>query len=213
MNNKIHNNNKSLANYSFLRNCVFTQNQLNRLAMEYNNIATTMLPAGVFGGILRGYEPEIRQDAILLALDWHTKRHNPNSDENNYSIHRSMATALYYVKKRYARHLYNLALREMHSSPIDHVDSSQANISNPIEFDVNIAAELVQTAISKLLLSGRISIMDAMISTWVFVDREPVKQVASRIKVDRSAVYQRLRKNKTIIRSILSNIEIPNLYV
>ena len=43
---------------------------LNQLGIELDTLARRSLRDGVLRGILKGHEEEVRQEAILLALEW-----------------------------------------------------------------------------------------------------------------------------------------------
>lgn len=191
--------------------------ELNQVAKELNQLAKSMLPDGVLSGILTGCEPEIRQDGILMALGWRfrdrTKTDDPNlgAELDLWSAPRALSAALRFTKKRYISELGNRNKR---------YESLHENIQdkNPHHYAIDFAEwpqdtviELIRRAIEKAVRAGKLSPVNGLIATQIYVDGKSVSQVSAERGVHRSAINQRIRGIRTTLKHVADTIELPYL--
>ncbi|MCP5543860.1 MAG: hypothetical protein H7A49_08130 [Akkermansiaceae bacterium] len=190
--------------------------ELNQLAQQLNEIARFRLRDGVLNGVLGGREAEIRQDAILMVLDWYLRRASRSSDveetASSWASERLLAKALAFVKKQHARQLTNEADR--------HVEAAEWNMGScfhhyckgmhdwPEESKHEMLRQAIHTAVHTKLISHS----NASIALLVLRAGEPVPMVAERLGVKRGAIYQRLHRVREKIAPIIANLDPPSAH-
>lgn len=209
-------NNHSNPNLLSADNSV-VDDEVNRVAVELDLLARSFFREGVRGGLLAHQEDEIRQDAILLALKWFANGNKPPSAEDEPPIRpwnaaHAMASALNFTKRRYYKRLNKEAERkagldEAHIGSCNHYFDL-----NPREWPEATVRELIRQAIHLVVKSGRISQANGRIALNVFHHEEPVKQIAKRRKVHRTAIYQRLSPVRRELTDVVGTLEMPVLW-
>jgi len=192
--------------------------KLDRLAEEIDILTRNSLKDGVLGGILCGHENEIRQNAILLVLDWlmrgdraSAKCHVPGKKRAKclWNLSRLVAKALRLCKLRAIRHLTtegtrNESLNEFNGGYCVHpTDLSPWELSNAIRRQMALSA--LQIAVK----SGRLSASNACVARQILGGRMSVEDVATRLKVTDNAIYQRLNRIRGILPEVIAEIEVP----
>lgn len=193
---------------------------LDRLAREIGAIARGCLRDGVLGGILRGYEDDIRQDAILLVLTWvlRGERENHGSParesgkaHGSWNLPHAVAKALRICKMRTARGLAKHARGQETLTEINggvckhHSDLSSWDWPNPVK------SQMALRSLRVAVKSGQLSHANACVAVLILEGCMSVDQVAKNLKVSTGAIYQQLRRIKRILPSMIEGMEPPLL--
>lgn len=179
------------------------------LASDLDLLAKGKLPDGCLNGALRGQEPEIRQDAILLALRWFGKC----SNKDGWVPAASIAHALRFIKLSYAR---RLSKHPAHVQLDEEALSGSLILPNP---DTNPmsgrpqAIHMAVEAIHQATQCGRISTSNAAIVLMVLQDGQPVSRIAKKLKLTRGAIHYHINQVRGALPAIVANIEEPNYRV
>lgn len=178
--------------------------QFESLASELNNIAKVKLPDGCLDGVLRGEEPEIRQDAMLLALRWYAQ----TTKKEEWHAARSLSYALRYIKLRYARRLsmqpeYVQLLEEV--IPASLVVDPQ---NEPLSSRSN-ATQMAIQAIHQATHQGHITLSNAAIVLMVLESGQPVSDIARRLQMTVGAIYYHITQVRNSLPSTIETIEEP----
>lgn len=176
------------------------------LASQLDLLAKGKLPDGCLDGVLRTQEPEIRQDAILLALRWFAKC--TNKDE--WVPAASIAHALRFVKLRYAR---RLSKRPEHVQMDEELTPVSLTLANPDTHPLSgrpHAAHMAIQAIHQATQGGRISTSNAAIVLMVLQDGQPVSSIAKKLKLTSGAIHYHLNQVRAALPAIVANIEEPS---
>lgn len=190
---------------------------LNHLANEMHALAHKFLRDGVLQGTLSGQEGEIRNDAVLLALEWFVKSSNPmdmkasGAPRQPWHLPRALAAALKVVKLRHARLLTNAMLD---TEPLNEMNGGSTPHYSDIaqqDWPEAVKQEVLRRGINAAVVSGRITHANACIARLVFIKYMPVSHVAERRNVDRSAIYQHLWRVRDAMPEILETVEVPTI--
>jgi len=190
---------------------------LNNLAAELDGLARKALPDGVLQGILAGQESAIRNDAVVLALQWFlrqivsTKISEGGQPDMPWHAPRAIAHALRFAKMRNARFILQGTrllepLEEFHGESNPHPSDLL-----PHDWAEPIARKMLCQGIRLAARSGRISHANASIARLVYLDGIPVSQVAKRRGVHRSAIYQQIWRVIDALPEVLEDIEVPSM--
>lgn len=175
------------------------------LAFQLNQLAKIKLPDGCLDGVLRAQEPEIRQDAILLALRWYGKCIN----KEEWGPAASVAHALRFIKLRYARRLCKHPELVQLNEEIIPVSQAVANPdTNPMSGRPHATHMAIQ-AIRQATQRGRISTSNAAIVLMVLQDGQPVSSIAKKLKLTSGAIHYHLNQVRAALPSIVANVEEP----
>ena len=175
------------------------------LAAQLDLLARGKLPDGRLDWVLRGQEPEIRQDAILLALRWFGKCSNKDERGPAYFI----AHALRFIKLRYAR---RLSKHPEHVQLNEEIMPVSLILDNP---DTNPmsgkphATHMVIQAIHQATQRGRISTTNAAVALLVLQDGQPVSSIAKKLGLTRGAIHYHINQVRAALPAIIANIEEP----
>ena len=187
--------------------------ELNQLAEHLDSLARTRLRDGVLDGLLRGHEEEVRQDAVLMVLEWYLKdqlnRTAGGETTAAWVSGRSLPSALRITKLRMKR---KLAQQQGRQTELD--DSNVGTCLHHYyktvdEWPRESAKEMIRQAICAAVSAGRISHKNACVALLVYQDEMPVTEVAGRLGRHRSAIKQQLDRVRREIGPILENIELP----
>ena len=180
-------------------------------------LAHKFLRNGVLQGTLSGQEDEIRNDAVLLALEWFVKSSNPaitkasGAPRQPWHTPRALASALKVVKLRHARSLTKTMLD---TEPLDEMNGGSIPHYSDIaqqDWPEVVKQEMLRRGINAAVVSGRISHANACIARLVLIKFMPVNQVAERRNVDRSAIYQHIWRVRDAMPEILEAVEVPTI--
>lgn len=174
------------------------------LASQLDKLANGKLPDGCLDGVLRAQEPEIRQDAILLALRWYAKCTN----KNEWVPAASIAHALRFVKLRYAR---RRAKRPEHLQLLEEAVPCLV-IANPDNNPMSNrphAVQMATQAIHQATQCGRISTSNAAIVLMVLQDGEPVSSLAKKLNLTSGAIRYHINQVRSALPKFIDRIEEP----
>lgn len=197
--------------------CKHNEQNLDDLAAELDCLARKSLRDGVLKGVLSGQEYEIRNDAVLLALQWFVRTSNPAMPNNIEKLvpiwhaPRALAHALKIVKMRLARSLTKGTLETVLINETNGGSTPHPSDLTPKEWPAAIAREVLCRGIRLAAKSGLISQANACIARMVYLDDMPISQIAIRRGVHRSAVSQQIWKVKRVLPEILETIEFPSM--
>lgn len=197
--------------------CKHNEQNLDALAAELDCLARKSLRDGVLKGVLSGQEYEIRNDAVLLALQWFVRTSDPAMPNNIEKLvpiwhaPRALAHALKIVKMRLARSLTKGTLETVLINETNGGSTPHPSDLTPKEWPAAIAREVLCRGIRLAAKSGLISQANACIARMVYLDDMPISQIAIRRGVHRSAVSQQIWKVKRVLPEILETIEFPSM--
>lgn len=184
---------------------------IERIARELDTLARQRLPDGVFRGELASCEAEIRQDSILLALSWYMRYLTDEEHRANYPWipARALAHALKIQKRDRLKALGKERGNSSGMPPMDQQASLHPAMVRPSDWSASTIEPIVTEAIHTALLRGDISMVNALIAMEVFVAGVSAKEVADRLGMHRSNVYQHLQRTRRITADIIGRIEAP----
>ena len=192
--------------------------KLDRLAEEIDTLVRGALKDGVLGGILCGHEDEIRQDAILLVLDWLMRGDRESAEchvtgkknsKGPWNLSRLVAKALRFCKLRARRHLTAEAIRNESLNELNGGFSIHHTDLAPWEWSNSIRRQMALSALQIAVRSGRLSASNACVVRQLLSGRMSVEDVATRLKVTGNAIYQRLNRIRRILPDVIAEIEVP----
>jgi hypothetical protein len=183
---------------------------IEEMAGTLNNIANMKLREGTLPRMLQGQESEIRQDAVLKALGWYKKYvlWSNQTEHENWCPERSLNYALKWTI------LDHLKVISKHMPSVDDpkfmgLVCAYGSKKDKIDYNIAQIAEILRIAVRKALESGEITSSNAMIAMMVIDEEKPVQAIARQLGVDRSGIYQQLRKLKHVLKPILEQMDYP----
>lgn len=188
---------------------------LDQVAGQLDELARLKLRDGRLDGILRGYEADIRQESILLALAWYVRCQPQDSSgsggETEWNVPKGLATATKFVRRRFVDVLKK---QPANSTAVSITELDLGRVMHPSDIPAHAlpahrARAMVRDGISKALKSGHISLSNATVGRMVICDAEGTKAVAKRLKIHRSNVYQHIWKVRDAIAPMMDDIEMP----
>lgn len=184
---------------------------IERTAKDLDTLARQRLPDGVFEGDLRGFEAEIRQDAILQALTWYLRCLQDKAYLAKYPWipARALAEALRVRKRDHLKGMDKNRKRSNDMPSVDDPTSLHPAMVRPCNWSASTIERVVAEAIQTALRRGQISSVNALIAMEVFVSGVSAKEMADRLRMHRSNVYQHLDRTKRITAEIIQRIEVP----
>ena len=192
--------------------------KLDRLAEEIDSLVRGALKDGMLGGILCGHEGEIRQDAILLVLDWLMRGDRESAEchvtgkknsKGPWNLSRLVAKALRFCKLRARRHLTAESIRNESLNELNGGFSIHPTDLAPWEWSASIRREMAMRGLHIAVRSGKLSHSNACVARLILDGRMSVEDVASRLKVTGNAIYQRLNRIRRILPDVIAEIEVP----
>ena len=216
-NHKNRSNNSSNLNSNRL-------DDLDWIAKKLDQIGRRLLPNHVIrDGILKGSEPEIRQEALIMAVGGYLQNNPSYAYARNKhddvaverAMERCMAIALRICKTRMASRLgradsrMTLLHQQMHeSSSNSYPHPSQLH---PTDWPTDLKACVIMRSVSKAVGEGRLSLANASMITMICVDGMQVRDVAQVFKISCSAAYQQIRRARRVIPEIIDQVEVSLL--
>jgi hypothetical protein len=209
--NKLRRSDKSRKKTHITPKC--SDQELDNLAAELEKLARKSLPDGVRQGIFSNQEGEIRNDAVILALQWYVRQREQPGRGSQQAWHapREIANALKFVKLRYMKMLVK---RAMPTEPLNEINGGNTPHPSdlvPCEWPENIKREILSQCIRIAVNTGRISHVNACIARLVYLEGFPVSRVSKQRGVHRTAINQRLWRIIPVLREVLEHIEVPSM--
>lgn len=178
---------------------------LESLASQLDQLARAKLPDSCLDGVLRAQEPEIRQDAVLLALRWFGRC----SSKDEWVPAASIAHALRFIKLRYARRLSKRPEHVQMDEELTPVSLILANPdTNPLSGRPHATRMAIQ-AIHQATQRGSISTSNAAIVLMVLQDGYAVSTIARKLKLTTGAIHYHINQVRAALPAIVANIEEP----
>ncbi len=188
---------------------------LEQVANQLDELARLKLRDGRLDGILRGYEADIRQESILLALDWYVRGQPQDSSgsggETEWNAPKTIGGAMKLIRRRFVDAIKKqpanstaVAITEWDLGSVMHPTDSL-----PHEWPEHHARAMVRQGISNALKCGHISLSNATVGRMVICDAVGTKVVAQRLKCHRSNVNQHVSKVRDAVAPMMEEIEVP----
>lgn len=182
---------------------------LEHVAEELTRLALRRLPKGVLEGALSGHEDDIRQEAILLALTWYLRGVSPDPDQPVEAWHapRAIAGALRIIKRDTLKSLLGESEQQQELQ-------AQARWSvHPVmirscEWPTDVMRDCCKQAIRMALHESLISPLAAAVAEAVYLDGIHVSDLAGRLGVHRSNIYQHLTRSRPHIQDAIKRLEV-----
>jgi hypothetical protein len=185
-------------------------------ADEIDAICRKKLPDGVIrSGNLVGREPEIRQDALIMALSGYLEGHpgyrsakeSGNQANKGNEMERCVAMVLQICKRRMDSNLFKDL--ERHVPITDQnggicVHSSDWNTS---DWPLSVRARVALRAADQAVKAKKLSPMNALILDMVVSKGMNVDEISGKIDVSNNAIYQQLRRVRKVLPEIVRNLE------
>lgn len=188
-----------------------SETEIENVTNELIDLARRRLPLGSLQGVLRGYEEDIRQDATLLSLNWYLCSNNTcHGHKQKYSWYapRAIAGALRVTTRDYVKRLKSEIETLQSLSFEDQSLSRHPSTLRFHEWPIETAMVLTSRAIRIAHRLELISDINADIAKQVLVCGKRVTDVAEQLNTHRSNVYQHLNRVRSIIPSIIDDLEI-----
>ena len=189
--------------------------KLDQVAGQLDELARLKLRDGRLDGILRGYEADIRQESILLALDWYVRGQPQDSSgsgkETEWNAPKGIAAAMKFVRRRFVDVLKK---QPASSTAVSITELDLGSVMHPTDTlphdcPEHRARAMVRQGISQALKGGHISHTNATVARMVICDAQKTMVVAKRLKVHRSNVNQHVTKVRDAVAPLMEDIEVP----
>lgn len=187
------------------------EKELNRTAEELDVLARMRLPDRVLRGILTGYEDDIRQNAIVLALGWYLRQQTDPEFHPEYPWHapRAIAAALRIQRRDHIRSLKGES-EGLRSLPAESLGTPlHPSMIRICDWPSSAKQSVIRVAIRIALRDGRVSTINAAVGIGLLVEGISAKEMAKRRNISPSAIYQHLGRVRRAIPDIIEGIEIP----
>jgi hypothetical protein len=193
-------------------------NDLEIIAKRMDEISKRRLPDGVIRhGVLKGMEPEIRQQALIMSVggflqenaDYLDARQKRDEAPIQRSMEKCMAITLALVKRRLASRLTcELArtreLTEENGGTVPHPSEIR-----PCDLPSDVKAVMIMRSVARAVHQGKLSISNASIVSMICVRGLAAEEVAVAVGITRSAVFQQVWRVKRILPEVMNQVEVP----
>lgn len=178
------------------------------MANKLTDYSRVKLPDGRLDAPLKGAEDDIRQEGVIIALDWLAKHLGAGEPVTTWDYRHSLAISLRFARRR---HLSRLE-RSAKTVSID--DTTGGSCDHPSQQDlINWPAErmrkMAACAISAARRDGSISVTNAQVASLIYVHGLTAEEAAIRRGVTRGAIYQQLGRVQRVIKPVIDRIEAP----
>ncbi len=208
MQNKHQHNNKKGSKIFLSGN----KGELEQVANQLDDLASRKLRDGRLNGKLCGYEADLRQESILLALEWYVRNHpqdSMNDGGTEWNAPKELAIAMKYARLRLIEKLNKQPQGDSPPSEADFGVVKHLSDEHEHEWPEHRARGVVSESISQALKGGLISPRNALVARMVICKGEEAIVVAKQLGVHRSAIYQHISKVKRVIAPLVKDIEVP----
>lgn len=190
---------------------------IEQVATELDRIARKRLPDGVIKqGVLSGYEAEIRQEALIMAVDGflqgNTGYQASSAERDEVAIstamERCMAITLQITKRRMASRLSRSQSKESQLTETNGGTRQHPSQCRPCDWPPDVKANVIMRSVVMAVNQGKLSVSNATIVSMVCERGMGVEDVAETWKVSRSAVYQQIQRVRRVIPDIIDQVDI-----
>lgn len=168
------------------------------IAAELIEHANSKLPDGRLGGIITGYEPDIRQEGTLMALRWWVN-HQTGGSKEKWNPRLKICTALRYVKLRYIEQAQGRS-EWAYVEERDLRSSDHPHCLHEHDYPEHSLLLMFALLVKRCLQSGSISISNTLIARMVYVEGMTIAEVAKSMGIHRSAANQQPRRVRLAVR-------------
>lgn len=181
---------------------------MDQIANELDSCARERLPDGVLRGELAGYEPEIRQDAILLALSWHVRALRDAAYREKYPwiAARALAAALRLCKRGYLKQLAR-SPKPCHAPSLAEPFCLHPAMVRSCNWSASTIERVFLQAIRTALDREQITFVCALIAIEMCVSGTKASELADMMHIPRHTIYKHLRRTRQVISGILQDTE------
>jgi len=186
-------------------------------AKKMDKIIQRRLPDGIItDGILRGAEPEIRQDALIMSLggflqksiDYQNSYRKRDKQAQHSSMEKCAAITLRICKMRMKSLLANSKVKKVEFDDTTLGECCHPFQISPTEWPADLKATVIMRAAGKAVLEGKLSIANASIVSMVSVQCLKVQEIADLRKISRSAAYQQIQRVRRVLPKIIEEIDV-----
>lgn len=194
---------------------------LNQLADQVDLELRRKFPSGILYDVLKNQEEEVRQQAAIMLFEHYLPGNfqlaratrSGDRDEIKNQIGRSINAATKIVQMRLSRELVS-EMKRWSSLPEDAVQwgciphSSDHTLHS---LPYHALRELALAALLAAVEQKRVSSQNAALATTIIEKGVTQAEVARRLKINRSAVHQRLQAVRKYLREEIKKTEFPTL--
>lgn len=178
------------------------------MANKLTDYSRVKLRDGCLDNPLKGAEDDIRQEGVIIALDWLAKHLGAGEPITTWDYRHSLAIALRFARRRYLRRI------ERSASTVSIDDAPEGSCDHPSQQDlINWPAErmrkMAACAISAARRDGSISATNAEVARLIYVHGLTAEEAAIRRGVTRGAIYQQLGRIQRAIKPVIDLVEEP----
>jgi len=190
--------------------------ELDQVATEIDKLCREMLPDGrIRSGILSGSEPEVRQNALIMAMggfllgnpEYSRARMSNDSVAIRGGVERTVAIALQISKMRLGRELAKQSIRHTQLSEHNVGECRHPSEIQPVEWPWEVQHAVMMKGLARAVSHGKLSPSNA----WVFAMRVgeglTVQEISRILKVTPGAVYQQIDRVRTVLPEVLEWVE------
>ena len=202
-----HRNNTQTANKNR------SDQELERVAEELECLAKKILPDHAMQDRYHGMEPDMRQDAILLALQWYLREQTQNRSVNKqttWNAAKSIGAALQIMRRDYAKaQIRDSKIQQELPAEYAHRTSHHPSMDKSSDWTSVQREQMLRQAIRKLLEAGQITQANAAVALGLLVDGLRATDMAKRLGVHRSAICHHFFRVRRLLPDVLEGIEVP----
>lgn len=191
--------------------------ELERIAADMDMIYRRRLPDGVIRyGDLGGREPEIRQEALIMAVGGflhghpgYTQARRMNDPAAMHAVmERCAALTLCYSKRRLTRASIHHTSRHTQVNENNGGACMHPSLLRPSDWPLERQSSAVMISVHRAVREGSLSAANAGIVAMVCDQGLRVREIARILGVDASAVSQQLRRVKQVLPEVLARVEV-----
>lgn len=192
-------------------------NELEIIAKRMDEISRRRLPDGVIRcGVLKGLEPEIRQEALIMSVggflqqntDYIDARHKRDDTAIQSSMEKCMAITLAIVKIRIASRLTHELKRSYQLTEDNGGTWQHPSQTQPCDWSLDVKTIVIMRSVAKAVHQGKLSISNASIVSMICERGMPAEEVALAAGISRSAVYQQIWRARRVLPEVMEQVEI-----
>lgn len=193
------------------------RDELEAIAKKMDEICKRRLRDGVIrSGVLKGMEPEIRQEALIMSVggflqrnpDYVDARQKHDDAATRSSMEKCMAISLSIVKTRIASRLTHEQERTKQLTEVNGGTGQHPSQTQPCDWSPDMKSIVIMRSVAKVVHQGKLSVSNASIVSMICEHGMAVEEVAKAARITRSAVYQQINRVRRVIPDIIEQIEI-----
>jgi len=187
------------------------------LAAEIDMICRRILPDNTIQfGALAGSEPEIRQNALIMALggflagnpEYARARKSNDSNAIRPAVERTVAIALRLCKLRLSQDLAQHSSRHTQLSEHNGGECRHPSYLEPAEWPREVQHAVIRQGLARAVTHGKISSSNAWVAAQRIVEGLTVLEISTILDVTPGAVYQQLDRVRTVLPEVLYGVEV-----